>query len=265
MRTGHQLLEALDARGEHDKDGPGVATVSTGFTHLDHLTGGLRAGHLWVITSAPGHGRTTLLTQWVAQLALTHRWRTWLSAPREHEDVVAARILASMSRVPVLGLLADDLDAQQRHRVTGVRELLRTADLQTTTHASGPSPSPQHIGAASPNFAALIDDADLVPTAAPGHLIELAEAGALVIVTLPRHMMVEGPLEDADLDPQWARAADVVVEVRTRGLVPGDVEARLGEADLRVLRHRHGPVTTSTVGFQPHYARFVDMPEEPMR
>jgi len=264
MTTGHQLLEALEARSDRSESVPDVAPAPTGFAHLDDLTGGLRPGQLWVITGTPGQGRTILLTQWAAQLALTQRWRTWLVAPRERNDVVAARILASLGRAPVLQLLSDELDAEQRHRVAGVRELLRSADLRTTTCPSRPCPSPDDVAKAPTTCAVLVDDADLVPTATPQHLGALAPAGSLVVATLPRHVMVAGPHEDADLDPEWARAADVVIEVRSHGLVPGDLHARAGEAELRVLRHRHGPTTTITVAFQPYYGRLADMPDRPM-
>lgn len=40
---------------------------------------------------------------------------------------------------------------------------------------------------------------------------------------------------------------------------------RSGEADLILAKHRNGPTTTITVGFQGHYSRFVDMGSESVR
>ena len=51
----------------------------------------------------------------------------------------------------------------------------------------------------------------------------------------------------------------MVLEVRSRGVVPGRAAGRVGEAELAVLKHRSGPTTTTTVAFQGHYARFVDL------
>jgi replicative DNA helicase len=36
--------------------------------------------------------------------------------------------------------------------------------------------------------------------------------------------------------------------------------ARAGEADLIVAKHRNGPTRTVTVGFHGHFSRFVDLP-----
>ena len=41
-----------------------------------------------------------------------------------------------------------------------------------------------------------------------------------------------------------------------------DREARPGEADFIVAKHRNGPTKTITVAFQGHYSRFVDMAHE---
>jgi replicative DNA helicase len=41
-----------------------------------------------------------------------------------------------------------------------------------------------------------------------------------------------------------------------------DKEARPGEADLIVAKHRNGPVATIAVSFQGHYSRFAEMPNK---
>jgi replicative DNA helicase len=38
-----------------------------------------------------------------------------------------------------------------------------------------------------------------------------------------------------------------------------DKDARPGEADLIVAKHRNGPTATITVSFQGHYSRFTEM------
>lgn len=55
-------------------------------------------------------------------------------------------------------------------------------------------------------------------------------------------------------------AADVVVRVdRDHDMAPGTASERVGEVDLRVLRHRRGPIAVITLAFQSHYARLVEM------
>lgn len=256
-------------------------STTTGFAGLDDLLGGLRPGQLWVLTGSPGQGCSTLLTQWAGHIATTISWRTWLAAPREDPRVLAARLLASQARVPIHALLraaADSqpvgraapergLDVDQQHRLTSARERLLDADLRATAGTAARSPGLDVVsageGAASGRpFGCFLDDVDLLPRTDAEHLAALAARGALVVAVLPRHLIRPSPETDSDLAASWTRHADVVIEVRTRGHVPDTPEVRAGEADLVVLRHRHGPTATTTVSFQPHYARFADPPAD---
>lgn len=55
-----------------------------------------------------------------------------------------------------------------------------------------------------------------------------------------------------------AADADVAIAIHRADLFDRASE-RAGEADLMVLKNRHGPTAVSTVAFQGHYAKFVDM------
>ena len=109
-----------------------------------------------------------------------------------------------------------------------------------------------------PPDAVVIDDANLIAGAFPERVASLAQRGALVIVSLPRHLVVHDNSDHQYLDPAWASVADVVIEVR-QAMWPGSDGLRPGEADLHVFRNRWGPTLTATVAFQGHYARFVDL------
>ena len=107
--------------------------------------------------------------------------------------------------------------------------------------------------------AVLVDDADLVAGAFPDRLRSMAESGVLVVLTLPRHLIVQGAGGERSLEPEWARIADVVVEARQATWPDDEGSLRPGLADLIVLKNRWGPTRTVSVGFQGHYARFVDI------
>ncbi len=253
MLTSDQLLDELD---RHE---PPTA-VPTGFAWLDDLVGGLCIGQVWVVTGTPGQGKTTLLVQWAALLAGTHRYRTILACPREDSTMCAGRLVSCLGKVPLLHLLEKRLDADDLRRAEPAREVIMGMDLLVAP--SGTSfhlPTPESALARTSPWATVIDDADLVPRCTPERIRELADAGGLVILSLPRDQVVATADEDADLDPAWARIADVVLEVRSRGLVPGNPDARPGEADLTVLKNRRGPTTTAPVGLRGHYSRFVDL------
>lgn len=236
--------------------------VSLGFRRLDDLTGGFRPGQVWVVTSRPGHGRTTLLVQWAAALAMEHGWPTWLATPRDDGLAIASRLLALTAKVPVGDLLRHSQPAHNEPRLTKAKRRLSDARLSVDvepTASSTPLVSPyasHQIPRGSP-AALVVDDADLTDWCTPDWALQSARQGALVIVSLPRDQVVEYPGEGSDLLPQWARAADVMLEVRSGALVRGGPD--VGEALLTVLKHRHGPTRVARVAFQGHYARFVDL------
>ncbi len=236
--------------------------VTTGFRDLDHLTGGFRPGAIWAVTGTPGQGRTTLLVQWAALLAVDHGWPTWLTTPREHGVGVAARLLALTAKVPVRDLLTHSTSSLSRPRLADAERALSAVPLTLSLppSASVAAMTPRRgceggVPSGEP-FAVVVDDSDLTAWCTPEWAANLARQGALVVVSLPRECVAAQAGDDADLLLPWARVADVMVEVRSRGLAADEYEA--GEALLTVLKHRHGPTTVARVTHQGHYARFVD-------
>ena len=105
--------------------------------------------------------------------------------------------------------------------------------------------------------AIVIDDADVAAGVWPNRVATLARRGGLVILSMSRHALL-GDDADQFLAEEWARIADVVIEVRQADWPISRPTTRPGEADLFVLKNRWGPTRSLTVGFQGHYARFVD-------
>ena len=233
----------------------GGPALTTGFDRLDQLTRGFQAGQVWLVTGAPGQGRSTLVTQWAGQLAVTHGCPTWLLAPRESEATTVARLLASLGKLPLNHLLCGREEDLDEPRFETARDRLRRAQLWIGTGASLTVP---HLAGVSPPFLMAFDDGDLIGGLTPGIADELAGNGACVLVSLPRHLLVQGPGQWDDLEPSWARVADAIVDVRSNGLP----EERLGEADLSLIKNRRGPLTVARVAFQGQYARFVEMQHE---
>lgn len=75
-----------------------AATIPTGLENLDEMTGGLASGRVWIITSHPGQGRTTLLTQMADTVSVDHSRATWLLCPLEPPRMVAARLASCRAR-----------------------------------------------------------------------------------------------------------------------------------------------------------------------
>lgn len=226
---------------------------STGFAILDELTGGFHPGEIWLVTGAPGHGCSTLLTQWAGRLAGQDAIPTWLLSPRDSAADCASRLLASLGAGPVRSVRESPRGTQTAEQVRAASAL---ADAELFVGAGDQASLPALVEERG-HAAVLVDDADLVASASPGRLMELADDGALVVAMVPRHLLVVEDPAAGDLGPHWARVAEVVLEVRTRGLDDGDAE--IGTGEIAVLKYRHGPTTTLSVGFDAHYARFREL------
>lgn len=230
-------------------------SFTTGFTRLDALTDGLVMGSVWLVTGTPGQGCTTLLTQWAARLATEHELPTWLVTPREDEHHCASRLVSCMGKVRVQQLLRGEASAVDAGRLQVGRAALSRSQMFLRCGPNVTVPGRKETG----DRAVVLDDVDLVEGATPSSVRSVADAGAIVVASLPRHLLVQDRHPDGDLDPEWARVADVILEVRSRRLADTDPDEPMGEADVTVLKHRRGPTMTVAVSFQGHYARFTDL------
>lgn len=225
---------------------------TTCFSDIDRVTGGFSLGRVWIITGTPGQGRTTLAIQWALQLAARHRLRTDLVSAKEPEHLVAVRLLASAGKIPALHLWENRTTTDDEPKLRSAREVLSEAPLRIAgpdrasvlTFDPPDGESPQAL---------IVDDGHLAG-GSPERLGEFAAQDALVIVTLPRHQVVD----PQGINPDWAQIADHILEIDRPDIL--DIHSlRPGEADLHLHRNRWGPQVTVTAAFQGHYARFVEM------
>lgn len=75
---------------------------------------------------------------------------------------------------------------------------------------------------------------------------------------MPRHKVLVDHRDDADLRPRWGRTADVVLEVRHRGLPSVAGRPRPGGAELRIHHNRWGYHRTIQALHQAHYSGFIE-------
>lgn len=248
------MLDLLARDQQSEESGRGL---SCGLPTIDEATGGLTPGHFWVLTAAPGQGRTALLTQFAARMALDHSWRTYLLCPQEPEAYVTARLLAVRAGLPLHHLVQGKIEDDDP-RILKARSALADAPLCVAprghTHPLSTSEVEQ-----SPPDALVVDDAHLIAGATSARLKRLANAGAFVAVTLPKHLVVDVDDQGPVLQAEWASVADVVIEIR-QATWPADPHSlRAGEAHLSILRNRRGPTFTASVIFYAHQARFRNL------
>jgi replicative DNA helicase len=194
-----------------------------------------------------------MANQWALQLATRHGMRTDLVSARDPVPLVAARLLAAASTIPARHLWANEITTQDEAKLRRARRMLSEAQLRIA--------GPRQISAltrdppqADMPETLVVDDADLDAGAFPARLAEFAARGVLVIATLPKHQVI---FPDG-VDPVWARVADHILQIERPDVLDPN-SRRPGEADLHLIRNRWGPQTMTTVAFQGHYARFVDI------
>ena len=253
MISAHELPELM-ARWTHPDP-----MASTGFDDLDSVTAGMVPGRVWIVMAKPGEGRTTLLVQWATAIARQPDQHVHLVTPRESLSDVAARLHALLGLIPLNHLTngRGHRSEQDAGRLARARERIEGLSLALyAEYDEAYVPEVHPWNAAVQPTAVVVDDADMVSGLNPVRVREYAKAGKFVLVSLPRHrVMVRDAAED--LDPGWARVADVVVEVEHRG-VGSSGDPRPGEADLHVRYNRHGHLRTIGVQHQAHFSRFLD-------
>lgn len=245
----------------------GQRYVPTGMTDLDGLTGGLRAGDLWVVTGRSGAGKSVLGLGLARVAAVRHGARTGHVRGRDRLEDLVLQVVSAEGRVPLHGLRTI-LDGTDRDRAARTVPKLVDAPLwfaSTEPHGGSVLAEPEtQIATAKAllgerGLELLVVD-DLLPVVT-AHLQELkatAVRGRTCVVAV---LCAAGDREREAVERDAATIADIVVRVdRDHEMTPGGGTPRAGEADLLVLRHRRGPIAAVTVAFQGQYAMFVDMP-----
>lgn len=211
-----------------------AALASTGIADLDHCTGGVRSGDVWVITGPARSGRSTLAVQLTSRLADAGLpVRFFLGRDPIQEVAVRLSALTRSERLYERRAMSPNLDEPWS---AWAMDFVPQPDLQTADDWSVlPSAGP---------CALVVDDLDLW-RGDPADFLPLARAhargeGCCVIVSVP-----EGVIDVGGPDWQrWVRGADVIASL----------EPRLDDyTTLRLLSHRAGP--TAAIDLLPHFER----------
>lgn len=236
---------------QHDLPHSELPDMSVGLAELDRTLGGLRPGRILLVATAPGQGKTSYAVQIAAAAALTDR-RVRVHCPRETKRAVAARVLASTARVSYSQVLEGrHLDGPSRARAHAVRERLIATDFQV--HAD----NPVDLAGIDDCDLLVVDDAHQGPQNLAGPLRDAARSGAAVLATIPLDLLVRGPVGvGVELIRTWADMCDHAIIFSWPA--PTDID-REGEADLFLVKNRHGPLIEEVVAFQGAYARYNDL------
>lgn len=115
---------------------PDGTAVSTGFSDLDDIVEGMRPGHLAVVASRPGIGRTTALASIVEGVAVRNQTSTLVFTLEESSEEFHQRIFCIHGRVPMRsqerdGEVAEWLAKQRRVGFANATKAMASAPLRT--------------------------------------------------------------------------------------------------------------------------------------
>ncbi|MBC7644268.1 MAG: replicative DNA helicase [Thermoleophilia bacterium] len=90
------LYDSMLERYEAATDFSGL---STGFTAIDKFTGGLRPGNVYIIAARPGMGKTSLLLNIIAHIALELQVSVGMFSLEMSQEDLVAKVVASLAKV----------------------------------------------------------------------------------------------------------------------------------------------------------------------
>lgn len=261
--------------------------IPTGLDDLDTVIGGLRPGQMITIAARPGIGKSALGVQFARHAAIRHDRTSVVFSLEMGKNEIMTRVLSAETRVRLQdmrrkGGLSDDdwtriaatlgeineapllVDDSPNLTITDIRSKARKLQqqrglhlvvvdyLQLMTSGARVENRQQEVAEFSRQLKLLAKELD-VPVVALSQLNRGSEARAdkrPMLADLRESGAIE---QDSDvvllMDRPDARATD-------------EDEARPGEADLILAKHRDGPMATVGVVHQLHYSRFSNKTSE---
>ncbi len=273
------LPQALDEIEAISK-GVGIEGVMTGFRDLDKLTNGLHPGNMIVLAARPAVGKSTLGLD-IARQASIHDGKTSVIFSLEmSRSEITMRMLSSEAKVGLNNIRSGALSDEEWSRLARRMGEISNAPLFID---DSPNLSMMEIRAKARRLKQrhdlkliVIDYLQLMTSGKrvenrqqevsefSRHLKLMAKELAVPVIAISQ--LNRSPEQRSDKKPMLSdlresgsieQDADVVILLHRDDLY--DQQARSGEADLIVAKHRNGPTRTITVSAQLHFARFTDM------
>jgi replicative DNA helicase len=265
------------ARG---RDGQMIG-VPTGFTELDDLTNGLHPGQMIIIAARPAIGKSTVGLDIARSAAIKHNLPTIVFSLEMGRSEIAMRLLSAEASVPLQHMRKGTVHANDWTTIAQTRGRINDAPLYID---DSPNMTLVEIRAKARRLKqrvglkmVIIDYLQLMTSGkkVESRQQEVSEfsralkllAKELEVPVIAISQLNRGPEQRADKKPALSdlresgsieQDADMVILLHRESAYEAD-NARAGEADLIVAKHRNGPTRTITVAFHGHFSRFSDM------
>jgi len=266
------------ARG---RDGSMVG-VPTGFAELDELTNGLHPGQMIILAARPAIGKSTLGLDIARSAAIHNDMPTIVFSLEMGRSEIAMRLLSAEASVGLQSMRKGTVHANDWTTIAQTRGRINDAPLYID---DSPNMTLVEIRAKcrrlKQKYGLKLVIIDYLQLMTSGKKVESRQqevsefsralkllAKELEVPLIAISQLNRGAEQRADKKPALSdlresgsieQDADMVILLHRESAYDVD-NARAGEADLIVAKHRNGPTRTITVGFHGHFSRFVDLP-----
>jgi len=266
-----------------------IAGLPSGYWLLDRKLSGFRDGQLYIIAARPGMGKTALMLNFAATLALEHRKPVGIFSLEMTGDSLAQRMIANDASVDGLDLANGRLAEEDWGRVMNSVIRIRNAPLHID-ETSGISPlelraKAQRLVHEHDVQMIMVDYLQLMKLhyRAENRNLEIGEFTSslkalakemripvVVASQITRDIEKRGDnrprLSDLRESGNIEQDADVVMFVHRPEYFGSesdkDGKSTEGQASIIVAKQRHGPVGEVPVVWRPQYQRFEDIVPE---
>jgi replicative DNA helicase len=269
---------------ENMKPSSGELTgVPTGFTKLDQLTGGLRAGQMVIVAARPAVGKSTLGLDFARSAAIRHGLTTAIFSLEMSRTEITQRLLSAESGVWLQHLRSGTVSGDDWTKIASRLDSIKKAPLFID---DSPNMALMEIRAKCRRLKqrhdlklVLIDYLQLMSSGrrAESRQQEVSEfsralkllAKELDVPVVAISQLNRSAEQREGKKPQMSdlresgsleQDADMVILLhRPEG---GEDDKSRGEAQLIVAKHRNGPTANISVAFRGHIAQFSNIHED---
>jgi replicative DNA helicase len=275
------VTTAIDEIDAAKSRGGQMIGVPTGFHELDEITNGLHPGQLIILAARPALGKSTLGLDLARSAAIKNDMPTIIFSLEMGRSEIAMRLLSAESSVPLQHMRKGTVQSQDWKTIAATRGRINDAPLYID---DSPNMTLVEIRAKCRRLKQkvglkmiIIDYLQLMTSGkrVESRQQEVSEfsralkllAKELNVPVIAISQLNRGPEQRSDKKPALSdlresgsleQDADMVILLHRESAYEAD-NARAGEADLIVAKHRNGPTRTITVAFHGHFSRFADL------
>jgi replicative DNA helicase len=247
---------------------------------MDRLLNGLQPGQLIMLAARPGMGKSTLGLDFARAASIKNNATSAVFSLEMGRNEIVMRLLSSESSIGLTAMRSGKMNEADWQKLARKMSNVSNAPLFID---DSPNLTITEIRAKCRRLKQRHDlklvVVDYLQLMTSGRKVESRQqevsefsrslkllAKELNVPVVAISQLNRGPEQRTDKRPMLSdlresgsleQDSDVVILIHREEHY--DKEARPGEADLIVAKHRNGPIATIQVSFQGHYSRFTDM------